>query len=300
MSYHDPYATQYEQGLQGSSGQHQYNADFNPYPTNPHEHNGYQDASNYRDDVMSYPPKQQGTDFQSAEPNRRGGFEHGEFAGQEKSVRGLKQYRHNYRGNLWTKGGTGRCIGRFCCCTIMSVVLLVVSIVLALALWIEPPNIVVGAVTLSSSNPLQVNTAQEELTINFGVNISVNNPNYFGVAFQNINADIFYPINNTRIGGGQLSNVVFKPNQQTNVTFPLAIDYKASADPNYAILTDLAQKCGLSGGSQSQISVTYQLTLGLRVLLFVVSPTVSNPVSFGCPADVSQLESFLKSLGITL
>jgi len=182
----------------------------------------------------------------------------------------------------------------------MSVVLLVVSIVLALALWIRPPNVIVGTVTLASSNPLQINTAQEEVTINFGVNISVNNPNYFGVAFQSINADIIYPINNTRVGGGQLSDVVFKPNQQTNVTFPLAIDWKASSDPSYAILTDLAKKCGLGGGSQSQISVTYKLTLGLRILFFVVSPTVSNPVSFDCPADASQLESFLKSLGINL
>lgn len=32
------------------------------------------------------------------------------------------------------KGGRGRCIGRFCCCTIMVVLLLLISIVLALAL----------------------------------------------------------------------------------------------------------------------------------------------------------------------
>jgi LEA14-like dessication related protein len=297
MSYHDLYVHNHGQA---SSSQHHYNdsvTDFNPYATNPFEQN---DGWN-GDNTISYPPRQlRSAQGLAVEPNRRSvsGFEQGEFTPKEKALRGVKQYRYDYRGNLWSKGGRGHCCGRFCCCILMSTVLLVVSIVLTIILWIRPPNVVVGNVSLAA-NPLKINAAQKQLTIDFAVNISVSNPNSLGIAFQKIEADIFYPINNTRVGGGELQNIVFKPNQQTNVTFPLAIDYDANEDPQYKILTDLATKCGVNGGTQSPITVNYKITLGLRVLLFVISPVISNTVTFDCPASADQIESFLQSLGIS-
>jgi len=310
MSYHDPYANYHGQA---SSGQHHYNdsvTDFNPYTTNPFEQNSYQSSAQYSNlgwngDNNSYPPRQPESSLRPSqglvvEPNRRStsGFEQGEFTPREKVARGLKQYRYDYRGNLWNKGGRGHCFGRFCCCCLMTTVLLIVSIILTIALWLRPPNVTVGDVTLAS-NPLQINSAQKELTIKFGVNISVSNPNSFGIAFQKIKADIFYPINNTRVGGGELKNIVFRSDGQTNVTFPFAINYNTNADPQYMILTDLSKKCGVNGAAQSPVTVNYKITLGLRVLLFVVSPVVSNTVSFPCPASASQIEDFLKSVGLT-
>lgn len=43
-------------------------------------------------------------------------------------------WRKDFNGGLWTKGGRGRCIGRFCCCSLMTVVFLLASILLTLAL----------------------------------------------------------------------------------------------------------------------------------------------------------------------
>ncbi|KAF8623532.1 hypothetical protein AX15_006308 [Amanita polypyramis BW_CC] len=304
MSYHDPYYNG-----QSSLGQHHHNSstDFNPYSD---EHNTYQDTSqnsNYTlnvDDDMGYPPRHREAETHqlTVEPVRRikSGFEQGEFTPQpEKSLRGLKSYRHEHRGNLLTKGGRGRCIGRFCCCAIMTAVLLIVSILLTLALWIRPPNVTVGNVDLASNNPLQINAQEKELSINLQVNISVSNPNYFAISFQKIAADIFYSINNTHLGGGELKNVLFRPNQQTNITFPFSLDYNASDDPQYKVLLDLSRKCGVIGGTQSDITVKYKLTLGLRALFFVVSPVVSNSVSFACPASTQQIEDFLKGLGLS-
>jgi len=66
------------------------------------------------------------------------------------------------RDNNCLQGGRGRCIGRFCCCAIMTIVFLIVSVVLSLALvwlfgchvffidvlqWIRPPSIAIGQVT---------------------------------------------------------------------------------------------------------------------------------------------------------
>ena len=105
------------------------------------------------------------------------------------------------------------------------------------------------------------------------------NPNYFSISFKSIKAQvclsslsvngfltvwkIFYPINNTQVGGGQLNNIVFRSNQETNVTFPFALDYQASNDPNYQVLTSLAEKCGVNGGAQSDITVNYKITVRL-------------------------------------
>jgi hypothetical protein len=71
---------------------------------------------------------------------------------------------------------------------------------------------------------------------------------------------IFYPINNTAIGGGDSKNIVIKSNQQTNFTFPFAINYKTSLDPRNLILVDLATKCGVLG-AKSDITVDYKITV---------------------------------------
>ncbi|KAF8637406.1 hypothetical protein AX17_002901 [Amanita inopinata Kibby_2008] len=315
MSYHDPYTDRYAQNL---SSHHHYDAssDYNPYMNNTDPRDHYEGTSHYPDpsldnsEHMSYPPSRQepenrSTGWLTVEPMRRdnNGYEQGEFTAhsgtREKSLQGLKDYRYGHRGNLWTKGGRRYCVGRFCCCTIMTAVLLIVSVLLAVALWIRPPNIKVGNVNLASTNPLQIFPEQKELKINLGVNISVHNPNSFSINFKRIKADIFYPINNTHIGGGDLRDVVFKPNQDTNITFPFAIEYNAKDDPQYHVLTDLAQKCGVLNGAQSNIDVNYKITLGLRILFVTISPVISNSMSFACPAEPQQIKDFLQSVGIT-
>lgn len=311
MSYPNPYANYYGQGPSRQHHYHDSTTNFNPYPANGDE--AYQSTARNPDNPfntnheISYPPKQQGNNVDSVqgltvEPLRRhdSGFDQGEFTPhQEKTLPGLKNYRYEHRGKLWTKGGRGHCIWRFCCFTLMTTVFLVVSILLTLALWIRPPNVSVGNVDLASSKPLQINEEQKELTINLNVNISVSNPNYFAINFQKIQADIIYPINNTHIGGGELKDVVFRSNQQTNITFPFSINYIASNDPGYHVLLDLSQKCGVSAGARKDISVNYKITLGLRALFFVASPVVSNSMSFACPASAQQIEDFLRGLGIS-
>ncbi|PFH54190.1 hypothetical protein AMATHDRAFT_53030 [Amanita thiersii Skay4041] len=309
MTYGNPY---------GNNSSHNYNdsLDFNPYNPRDNTHHPYGQEhddldTQYRDNAlnshgdMSYPPiRQSSRGGRSAADSAAGsgGIDQGEFSSYsrpgEKSLRGLKDYRRDYRGNLWTKGSRGHCIGRFCCCTLLTSLLLIVSILLALALWIRPPNVTIGKVDLASSNALQIQAQQGLLTINLGVNITVDNPNYFAVNFKRIKAEIFYPINNTNIGGGELKDIVFHSNQETNVTFPFAIQYKASDDPQYNVLRDLAQKCGVGNGVQSNINVNYKITLGLRILFITISPVVSNSMNFACPADPQEIQDFLKGVGI--
>lgn len=220
-------------------------------------------------------------------------------AGGERTARALRNYRYDHQGKLWTKGGRGRCIGRFCCCTIMIAILLFVSIVLALILWVRPPSVSIGQVGTVIQNGSAIQLQQNGLTVNLGVNISVNNPNYFSIDFQQIKADIFYPINNTNVGQGLLNHVVIHSKAQTNLTFPFTINYQTYLDPQYQILQDLAQKCGVVG-TKSNISVQYKITLKLLILFIPISPVVSNSFNFPCPISASDLAALIKSVGINV
>jgi len=244
----------------------------------------------------NYPPIQRTLTKQN---RPRSGFDEGEFSQGaiapdiSKSAQTLKDYRFGHQGNLCTKGGRARCIGRICCCSLMTTVFLIVSIVLALALWIRPPSIIIGSVQPLSGTSISASSGS--ITVNLGVDISVINPNYFSVDFTKIEAELFYPVNNTKIGGGNMS-VNFKSRSQTNFTFPIAFSYNSSNDQQGVVLHDLAAKCGIDG-TKSNLDIDYKISLGIRFLIVTISPVISNSFSFACPISAADVSQLLAGLG---
>ncbi|KII88353.1 hypothetical protein PLICRDRAFT_175952 [Plicaturopsis crispa FD-325 SS-3] len=288
MAYREPYAGR-QNPTYGDA------PDYDPYygaqahPT--YDQGGYDPyAGGYRDDPPLAAPH-------AGDRPKDEGFRHEEFEAPQarpRTPKSMRAWRYEHQGGQWAKGSRPRCIGRFCGCIVLVTLFLLISIVLALALWIRPPNITVGGVEQNSSGST-IQVQSDGVSINMGVNITVNNPNYFAVDFKQIKAEIFYPINNTAIGGGTEQNINFKSHEQTNFTFPFTIDYKTANDPSNKILLDLATKCGFIGGTKSDISVNYKITLGLRILFITVSPVVSNSMSFACPLKESDIAGFLGS-----
>ncbi|KAF9013996.1 hypothetical protein BDQ17DRAFT_1396083 [Cyathus striatus] len=283
-----------------------------PYSDEPRHYNDYDSEYDNTQATTNYPPRRepsQKTYLTKEKPvGVDEGFDPAGFAFprekfvnlQSRTVSALKAYRYDHRGNLWTRGGRGRCIGRFCCCTLMTAILLIVCIVLTLALWVRPPGIEIGNIQPTSQNGSPFTVESDGLTINLGVNISIDNPNYFAVSFKQIKAEIFYPTsdgNDTAIGGGNLTDVVFHSHSEQNITFPFSIDYKTSLDPQSLILVDIGTKCGVIGSSKSDITVNYKITLGLKILFVTISPTVQNTVSFACPIDDSEIQALKALLG---
>ncbi|KAJ3522914.1 hypothetical protein NM688_g8804 [Phlebia brevispora] len=214
----------------------------------------------------------------------------------------MKRWRHEHQGNLWTRGS-----GLFVCCRLFgclffTFVFLFISIVLSLLLWIEPPNVEIGEVAPVAQNGSAVQLQQNPLgvTINLGVPVSVNNPNYFSVKFNSIVADIFYPINNTRIGGGSLYNLEIQDHKQTNFTLPFSLNYTETIDPNFQIISDIANHCGFTGSAASNINVNYEIHLDFKVLFVPIKPTIKNTASFSCPISESDIADILKAAGINL
>ncbi|KAJ3505356.1 hypothetical protein NLJ89_g7459 [Agrocybe chaxingu] len=311
MSYRDPYTGHYAAGV---SSQYQNNqqgypepaqeypnvypshqtydstgADpYNPYATNKQGYRDDREGADIQYDYgygysenaagnYGYPPVQRsGTQKSrvsrkskpsvSVVPVRKegSGFEQGEFTPQHRTrkartPRALREYR----------------------------------IVLSLALWIRPPSIKIGEVETMTTNGSPIQQITNGIQINFGVDISVNNPNYFSVDFKKIQAEIFYPIDDTPVGGGTASEIVIKSNAQTNFTFPFSLVYTSTEDPQSRVILDIAQKCGVIGGARSQLTVDYKITLDIRILLVTISPVISNSFRFDCPLQASDISKFL-------
>ncbi|EIW85077.1 hypothetical protein CONPUDRAFT_97723 [Coniophora puteana RWD-64-598 SS2] len=315
MSYTDPYAERHGRYQQ----QYTDGPTFNPYSssrTQPHQtydQGGY-DTTGYgqegnRPSRYSDPYYNNSSGKENPISSSDDAFGGAAVASASRR-KDLSDWRYEQQSGLWTRGSRGSCIARFCCCAVMIVIFFIVSILLALALvrilylsglywlifsqWIRPPNIVVGSVQTNSTNTVQ--SVNDGFQINLGVNISVQNPNYFAVSFKDIDAQIFYPINNTLVGGGTENDITFGSHSQTNFTFPFAINYNSNLPSSNQILLDMAQKCGIPSGSPSDITVNYDITLGLRILFFVVSPKVSNSLSFKCPLTSSDLGACLMVL----
>ncbi|KAH7912234.1 hypothetical protein BJ138DRAFT_1061540 [Hygrophoropsis aurantiaca] len=293
MAYRDPYAEQYGRYDQQYGEAPAFNPYSNTQPHQSYDQGGYDAYGGYRDEPSA---TTQGVVSAHSPENAKemNAFDRAEFARGHTGSRSrdLRHWRYDHQGALWTRGSRGRCVGRFCCCSIMIVVFFVVSILLALALWIRPPNVIVGSVQPTTTGN-QIELQSNGVTINLGVNISVSNPNYFSVSFSKINANIYYPIDNTQvlIGNGNETDITFAAHSNKTFTFPFAIDYTTTMQDSSAIFAELEQKCGASGAA-SDITVNYEITLGLRILFFVVSPTVSNSLSFACPLsadDISKL-----------
>lgn len=117
----------------------------------------------------------------------------------------------------------------------------------------------------------------------------------FGASFREIRADAYYSAApTTKIGGGQLDDVRIPKYSNSTVHFPFALNYTTSIDPSQTILKDIATKCGFLGsGSKQDLDVNYKITLGIRVVGIVVSPSFSSSATFACPLSESDISGLL-------
>lgn len=299
MSYRDPHAAQYGNNQYQPNYGQQY--EFNPYNSQQQQYPTYSQsgayADNYTGGYRDEPSQYGGGVAQNAtrakDTDEASGFDKGEFpeAKAESNIR-----RRDYSRTLWTQGGRGRCIGRFCCCTIMIALFMFISIVLALALWIRPPSVTVGNAELRDGTT-GAQFQASGIVVPLQIDISVNNPNYFSVDLKSLKAEFTYPQGNVPLGNGVLNDVKFPSGRETNFTFPFEINYQFSDDPSLKGLLDIAQKCGITGNSKSNLNIQYKITIGLQIIAATINPSISDTISFACPFSDSVVEQIKNKLG---
>ncbi|KAL5532647.1 hypothetical protein ACEPAF_4421 [Sanghuangporus sanghuang] len=291
MSYQDPYyAPQHARPYTDAP------VDYDPYNTRQqhptYDQSGYQDDDAYRntgfggDDGVGH-TREKSRYEETFPPVFR----------PPKSTGAIRIWRKDNRGPLWTKGGRGKCCLRFFCCSVLIFLFLLIGIILSLGIWIRPPDITINEVGLNSTGGSAAQFTSSSLSINFAVNISVENPNYFDVDFKKIKANLTYPLNDMDLGGGEKDGITFKSHTQTTFNFPFTLTYDLESDSNQVVLKDLLSKCGFTG-TKEDITVDYKITLGIKIIVITISPTFSSSFSFECPT--SDIESFLESSGIDI
>ncbi|KAG2078145.1 hypothetical protein BDR04DRAFT_1124702 [Suillus decipiens] len=279
--YRDPYSEQ-----QGGHNQQYGDASYNQYdarqPHQTYDQDGYDPyaVGEYRDDpnvnpqvvATSHAPAAQEVNPQSNFAKETG------YQSQD-----FKTWRSKNTGGLWTRGSRISCVGRFCCCTMMITVFLIVSILLALLMWVRPPDAIVGSVgTSTTQSAVQLDSGN--ITVNLGIDIT---SSFVDLILSLTIYQAYYPINNTLVGNGTENDITFNSNSQTNITFPFSLEFSTST--NSGVLTDLASKCGVGGGAAEDITLNLDIKVGLRVLFFVVYPALSIPASFVCPISASDI-----------
>jgi len=306
MSY--PFSNQPQPYYTGGAGtqrqpqpqQQQADYYFDPYSEGQRQpHPTYDQGAPYRDEYFQAPyahgTGSTGTPASGSPPREKDQPFSAEVLGLA-TPRGnsaaLRRYRYE-NNDLWTRGGGLRCCGRLLCCTLFIALWMIIGIILALVLYLRPPNVVIGNAQLATTN--QVQNVDGGLKINVEIPIEVINPSYLDVDLSKVYATIFYPINHTRIGNGSLTDTKLPAFTTMNFTFPFSLEYTSDIDPSQAIITDILNKCL----GKEQLTVQYDLTVGVKVLSVTVSPSISNNASFACPFDASSASSVLGGLNVS-
>ncbi|CAG8725263.1 23620_t:CDS:10 [Cetraspora pellucida] len=177
------------------------------------------------------------------------------------------------------------------CCILL---LIIVGIVAAVLLLGRVPSVDFLGVTDSPTGAQPYVKKTSGFDFNFGLRIQVSNPNIIGATFSMIKAVAYYPSPNSQkligpIGGGNLTNVNIPSKSNNTIIFPFAVNYDASIDPGFSILLDIANKCGLTGGSKSKLAINYTLTLSFNVLFIPLSPSFDKTANIDCPIQDGQI-----------
>ncbi|KAG0946143.1 hypothetical protein G6F57_002786 [Rhizopus arrhizus] len=170
---------------------------------------------------------------------------------------------------------------------IISIIIVVIVLGTIGGTFVMPSVEMAGVSNSPVDGGSQLTISGSTFNINFGLIISVNNPNMLNIDLTDITATAYYPNQNgkghTKIGGGYLAEYFVPTYSNNNFTFSFAIQYNPTLDTDQSILNDLASKCGLTGEEKRDITVEYTIHLTAKVLFIKVNPTISSSATFACP-----------------
>ncbi|KAL7323626.1 hypothetical protein PS15p_210250 [Mucor circinelloides] len=182
---------------------------------------------------------------------------------------------------------------RYGCCTLLLLFLVFLIIVGVLAALFKVPIVDFNGPTKHPDGyaPFEKSNDTLAFSVNFGLQIGVVNDNVESITFESIRAIAYYPTApKISVGGGEISNVHIRSYGITNFTFPFSIKYDPIKDEGYAMLTDIASKCGLLGGSSKEdLYIEYDLIPTIRIAGIAISPTIRQSSHFPCPISSGQL-----------
>ncbi|KAG1470114.1 hypothetical protein G6F56_002872 [Rhizopus delemar] len=180
---------------------------------------------------------------------------------------------------------------------IIAIIIVVVALGTIAGTFVMPTVDIGGVSTSPTQAGPQISISGGTFNINFGLIISVNNPNMLSIDLLDVTATAYYPNQSgkghTKIGGGYLAEQFVPTYSNFNFTFPFAIQYNPTLDTDQSILNDLASKCGLTGENPEDITIDYTIHVTAKVLFIKVKPTISSSTTLACPISANGASSGL-------
>ncbi|KAG0225061.1 hypothetical protein BGW42_004692 [Actinomortierella wolfii] len=178
--------------------------------------------------------------------------------------------------------------GRVTCCCCLLLLLIIIALAIVIVTVFKLPK--VEFMGMSGDPQFTFNQGGNTFTATMEANIRVENPNPIGFNFEKITAKAYYPNYAPQIGGGEVDNVKFPAKSTTNLAFPLNATYSATQDVGYTVVSDIANRCGLTSAQRQKLQINYDLTLTLKIIGISISPTIKNQhVDFNCPPNIDQI-----------
>ncbi|TIB13771.1 hypothetical protein E3P89_01141 [Wallemia ichthyophaga] len=207
---------------------------------------------------------------------------HQSFGMSDYKPSNVKSFRKRQRGGL-IRGTIIGLIFRWIFCVLILGIVIAIGIIATIVLYVKPPNLAFLGVE-EPNNGSTVSAINNALSINFDLQIQVDNPNTFDITFNELYAQLFWGATNISIGYGRVENIDIRSENTTNFRYPFHIVYKASYDPNRQVLGGLLDSCGLTDpNSKPPIDIQYDLDIDVKALSVNIKQTISNSMSVTCP-----------------
>ncbi|KAG2201824.1 hypothetical protein INT47_004381 [Mucor saturninus] len=182
---------------------------------------------------------------------------------------------------------------RYGCCVIFLLFILFLIIVGILAAIFKIPTVDFNGPTRHPDDLAPFSKSNDTLafSVNFGLKIAIINDNLESITFESVRTVAYYPTApNTPVGGGEIYNLNIKSYGISNFTFPFSIKYDPMRDEGYAMLIDIATKCGLLGDTNKEdLLIQYDIIPTVRIAGIAISPVIHQSSHFPCPISEGQL-----------
>jgi LEA14-like dessication related protein len=166
--------------------------------------------------------------------------------------------------------------------------LVVFAVLMAFFLWARLPSAKLLGVVTNNVNGQPFQITNGGFLLKLTANLQVYNPNFVGGSFDYIRGKAYNPaLKTVPFGSGEQVGISVPAKSTSDISFPLTLNYSQQNDVNSAILSDLANRCGIFGNPKTRIEILFSVDSSFRVVAVpVVLPTISSSVSIDCPAEV--------------
>lgn len=140
-------------------------------------------------------------------------------------------------------------------CIVIWAIIIVISVVLLIITFAQPPNVALVSVNVPTSDDFSISGST--FSANGSINFAISNPNSFSATINHITANVYDAAiaDSSSIGNGTLTDQVISGNANTTVVFPFDIGLDVSSS-GATLIRSVISECGVGSRSTAGRTLT--------------------------------------------